>query len=111
MIIAVGAACISALMVSDVRSATVEASCAAAPITHSLPDTSMKNLSRNWVHVGKLWMGYIIGEPGFVADPDGQKIPWYRSKGSAFGKLRVSGSRVDGDAAPLRVWIPSGYAT
>jgi hypothetical protein len=50
-------------------------------------------------------------DPGFVADPNGEKVPWWRSKGSAFGKLRVSGHRLDADAPPLRARIPSGYAT
>lgn len=71
----------------------------------------MKSLSRNWVHVGTLWMGYTLADHAFVADPEGQKIAWWRAKGSAFGKLRISGTRLDEAAPPLKTWIPTGYAT
>jgi hypothetical protein len=52
-------------------------------------------------------MGYTRADHAFMALPTGQKIPWFRSKGSPWGRLRVSGSRVDGDAMPLKVEIPA----
>jgi hypothetical protein len=55
-------------------------------------------------------MGYTLSHSAFVSDPAGQKIAWWREKGSAFGKLRVTGKRLDADAPPLKVQIPSGYA-
>ncbi len=54
-------------------------------------------------------MGYTLAHSAFVSDPTGQKIAWWREKGSAFGKLRVTGKRLDADAPSLRVRIPSGY--
>jgi hypothetical protein len=104
------AASVAAAASAPVRGAATDYVCHTAPITHTLPDPSMANLSRNWVHVGKLWMGYLIAQPGWVSDPTGQKVPWYRSKGSAYGKLRVTGYRLDEQAPPLRTWIPTGYA-
>lgn len=101
----------SAFAAPGSRAASTSDSCPVTPITHTLPDPSMKALSRSWVHVGTLWMGYLNVDPGFVADPEGEKVPWWRSRGSAYGKLRVTGYRLDEDAPPLRVWMPSGYAT
>jgi hypothetical protein len=56
-------------------------------------------------------MGYTLADHAFRSDPEGQKIAWWREKGSAYGKLRVSGQRLDAEAPPLRAHIPSGYAT
>jgi hypothetical protein len=88
---------------------SADASCKATPLTHRAPTAYLGNLSRNWVHVGKLWMGYTRADPAFVSDPTGQKIAWWREKGSAFGKLRVTGNRLDAGAPSLKVRIPSGY--
>jgi hypothetical protein len=90
--------------------ADVDAACNATPITHRIPDRSLTNLSHNWAHIGKLWMGYTLADHSFKADPEGQKIAWWREKGSAYGKLRVTGRKLDGDASPLTASIPSGYA-
>lgn len=87
------------------------AACNATLITHRIPDASLKNLSHNWAHIGRLWMGYTLADHAFKADPEGQKIAWWRAKGSAYGKLRVTGKRLDGDAPPLAARIPTGYAT
>jgi hypothetical protein len=89
---------------------SLDASCDATPITHRVPHRSLVNLSRNWAHVGKLWMGYTLADSAFESDPSGQKIAWWREKGSAFGKLRVTGKRLDAEAPPLTAHIPSGYA-
>ena len=93
------------------RSSPLDESCRANPITHRIPNRSLANLSHNWVHVGKLWMGYTLADSAFESDPTGQKIAWWREKGSAFGKLRVTGKRLDAEAPPLTAQIPSGYAT
>ena len=93
---------------ADSRGST-EASCNATPVTHRVPNVSLTNLSRNWAHVGKLWVGYTLADSAFVSDPTGQKIAWWRDRGSAFGKLRVTGKRLDADAPSLTARIPSGY--
>src|SRR5689334_20247766 len=104
------AACV-AVFASTGSGARSTYTCQATPTTHTLPDPSMKTLARIWLHVGPLWMGHLIGEPVFNSDPAGVKVPWWRSRGSAYGKLRVSGYRLDADAPPLGVFIPTGYAT
>jgi hypothetical protein len=96
--------------VQAARSSPRDESCNATPITHEIPNRSLVNLSHNWVHIGKLWMGYTLADSAFESDPTGQKIAWWREKGSAFGKLRVTGKRLDAEAPPLTAHIPSGYA-
>jgi hypothetical protein len=86
------------------------AACNATPVTHRIPNRSLVNLSHNWLHVGKLWMGYTLADSAFESDPNGQKIAWWREQGSAFGKLRVTGKRLDAEAPPLNAHIPTGYA-
>lgn len=54
-------------------------------------------------------MGYTRAHRAFLALPTGQKIAWFRGKGSRWGRLRVSGSRLDADAAPLQVRIPANH--
>jgi len=73
------------------------------------PNAWMGTLSTHWVRQGTLWMGYTRGDHAFVARPTGQKIPWFRARGSRWGRLRVSGVRIDGDAPPLKVHIPASY--
>jgi hypothetical protein len=51
-------------------------------------------------------MAYSRGDHNFVADPKGQKIAWYRETP---GRLRVSGSRLDAKAPPLKADIRYGY--
>jgi hypothetical protein len=107
-----GVAGVAALAaVPTTRGASSDFACHASPITHAPPDPSLRSLSRNWLHAGTLWMGYTLADHSFVADPTGQKIAWWRDKGSAFGKLRVSGTRLDAAAPALKTWIPGGYAT
>jgi len=59
-----------------------------------------------------LWPDGVIvfepGGPGFVTRDLalGTKFPWNRY---VVGKLRVTGHRTDGDAAPLRLEAPNGY--
>jgi hypothetical protein len=69
----------------------------------------MGTLSQHWLRQGTLWMGYTRADSGFVADPTGQKVGWFRGKGSAWGRLRVSGSRLDGDAPPLEARFGVNY--
>jgi hypothetical protein len=66
----------------------------------------MGGLAAHWLRQGRLWMAYTRGDHAFVADRRGQKIAWYRE---VPGRLRVSGSRLDAKAQPLRADIPSGY--
>ncbi len=53
-------------------------------------------------------MGYTCADHSFIADPQGQKIAWYRE---AQGRLRVSGTRLDSHAPPLNADITYGYGT
>ena len=69
----------------------------------------MGSLATHWLRQGTLWMAYTRADTAFVARPTGQKVPWFRGKGSRWGRLRVSGSRIDGDAPPLKVSIPATY--
>lgn len=66
----------------------------------------MGGLSTHWLHDGKLWMGYTRADQSFLSDPRGQKIAWYRQ---AEGRLRISGTRLDGPSRPLQAHVPSGY--
>jgi hypothetical protein len=106
-----GVAGVVALAAPVTRGASSDFACNASPITHAPPVASLRSLSRNWLHVGTLWMGYTLADHAFVADPAGQKIAWWRDTGSAFGKLRISGVRLDAPAPALKTWIPGGYAT
>ncbi|HET9243646.1 MAG TPA: hypothetical protein VFN99_09380 [Gaiella sp.] len=54
-------------------------------------------------------MAYTRAHDAFLARPTGQKIAWFRGKGSPWGRLRIAGSRLDGDAAPLKARIPAQY--
>lgn len=78
------------------------ASCLVTPVSTKPPNAWMASLSRHWLRSKTLWMGYTRADSAFVARPNGQKIPWYRSAGSPWGRLRVTGSRIDAPAAPLR---------
>lgn len=69
----------------------------------------MGTLSQHWLRSGTLWMGYTRADSAFVARANGQKIPWYRSAGSPWGRLRVTGSRIDEPAAPLRFATATTY--
>jgi hypothetical protein len=66
----------------------------------------MGGLSTHWLRQGKLWMGYTRADQSFIADPRGQKIAWYRE---VPGLLRISGTRLDGEAQPLQARVPLGY--
>lgn len=85
------------------------AECRETPVSPVPPNAWMGTLATHWRRQGTLWMGYTRADRAFVARPTGQKIPWFRSKGSRWGRLRVSGSRIDGDAPPLQVHIPADY--
>ena len=69
----------------------------------------MGSLATHWLRKTTLWMAYTRADHSFLATPTGQKIGWFRSEGSPWGRLRVSGSRLDGDAAPLKAQIPASY--
>jgi hypothetical protein len=73
------------------------------------PNAWMGSLATHWLRRSTLWMAYTRADHSFLATPTGQKIGWFRSKGSPWGRLRVSGSRLDGDAPPLKVHIGVGY--
>ena len=69
----------------------------------------MGTLSTHWLRRGTLWMGFTRADQAFVARPQGQKVGWYRAKGSPWGRLRVTGTRLDGEAPPLRFSTPVTY--
>lgn len=83
--------------------------CRESAVSPTPPNAWMGTLSTHWLRQGTLWMGYTRAEHAFVARPKGQKIGWFRDKGSRWGRLRVSGSRINGDAPPLKVDIPASY--
>ena len=67
-------------------------------------------LSRSWWYRNYVWMGVagaFHGE-GFVVDPTGQKIGWYRQR---HGVLRVYAKRLDGPAAPFTAELNPNYGT
>jgi len=88
---------------------TTAATCAQTPVSATPPNAWMGTLSTHWLRSGTLWMGYTRGDHAFVARPTGQKIPWYRAAGSPWGRLRVTGARIDAPAAPLRFTTPATY--
>jgi hypothetical protein len=90
-------------------SAATAASCVLTPVSAKPPNAWMGTLSNHWLRSGTLWMGYTRADHAFVARPNGQKIPWYRAAGSPWGRLRVTGSRIDALAAPLRFSTPATY--
>ena len=59
---------------------------------------------------GKIWTVLPIdGKLRITPERDGstgEKFPWWKEVPSP---LTVTGRRLDGPAAPLRAWIPSGY--
>jgi hypothetical protein len=73
------------------------------------PNAWMGSLATHWLRQNTLWMAYTRADRSFLATPTGQKIGWFRSTGSPWGRLRVSGSRIDGDAPPLKVQIGVSY--
>ena len=67
-------------------------------------------LSRSWWYRNYVWMGVagaFHGE-GFVADPRGQKIGWYRQRR---GRLHVYAKRLDGPAASFVAVVNPNYGT
>ena len=89
-------------------SATASA-CVLTPVSAKPPNAWMGTLASHWLRSGTLWLGYTRADHSFVARTNGQKIPWYRAAGSPWGRLRVTGSRIDAPAAPLRFSTPTTY--
>ena len=85
------------------------AACVLTPVSGKPPNAWMGTLSSHWLRSGTLWMGYTRADHSFVARANGQKVPWYRAAGSPWGRLRVTGSRIDAPAAPLRFSTPATY--
>jgi hypothetical protein len=79
-----------------------EGACRETAVSPRPPNAWMGTLSTHWLRNGTLWMGYTRADRAFVARPRGQKIGWYRAAGSPWGRLRVSGRRLDAEAPPLR---------
>jgi hypothetical protein len=76
--------------------------CRETTVSPEPPNAWMGTLSTHWLRSGTVWMGFTRADRAFVARPNGQKIPWYRAAGSPWGRLRVTGTRRDGEAPPLR---------
>jgi hypothetical protein len=76
--------------------------CGLTPVSAKPPNAWMGTLSTHWLRNGTLWMGYTRADRAFVARPRGQKIGWYRAAGSPWGRLRVTGARLDAEAPPVR---------
>jgi hypothetical protein len=83
------------------------AACATTPrASHAAPGLS--TLSRSWWHRNRVWMGVagaFHGE-GFVADPKGQKIGWYRERR---GVLKIYAKLLDGPPASFVSEVPPYY--
>jgi hypothetical protein len=77
------------------------ADCPVTPVSARPPNAWMGTLSAHWLRSRTLWMAYTRADDAFVARPLGQKIAWFRGKGSPSGRLRVAGRRLDGAAPPL----------
>jgi len=92
-----------------VDSSRTIADCQETAVSPKPPNAWMGGLSKHWLRQGSLWMGYTRAEEAFVARPNGQKIAWFRGSGSTWGRLRVSGTRIDAVAPPLKVEIPAKY--
>jgi hypothetical protein len=81
------------------------------------PKEFFGSVSAHWngnLYVGGLWPnGTIVFRPGGagLVYPDGSvgmKIAWYRGQG-VYGKLAITGKRLDAVGPPLRASIPDGY--
>ncbi len=84
--------------------------CATTARASGLPDPSLKTLSRTWWKQNGVWMGVagsFHGE-GFKADPEGQKIAFYRDR---VGYLHLYGKRLDGPPASFTATISNAYGT
>jgi hypothetical protein len=93
------------------RGAALDASttCHATSLA-SRPAPGLSTLSRTWWYRNYVWMGVagaFHGE-GFVADPRGQKIGWYRQRR---GRLAIYAKRLDGPAAPFSADVNRNYGT
>jgi len=87
----------------------VSPGCPETAASRTPPNAWMGSLATHWLRKSTLWMAYTRADHSFLASPTGQKVGWFRSKGSPWGRLRVSGSRLDGDAPPLKVHIGVSY--
>jgi hypothetical protein len=101
---------ITGVAVADATDSTSRSTnaCRLTPVSPRPPSAYMGGLSIHWLRQGNLWMAYSRGDHNFVADPRGMKIAWYRETP---GRLRVSGSRLDAKAPPLKAEITYGYGT
>lgn len=82
-------------------------SCAPTPRA-TRPAPGLATLSTTWWHRNRVWMGVagaFHGE-GFVADPKGQKIGWYRERR---GTLRIYAKLLDGPPASFTAEVPPYY--
>jgi hypothetical protein len=85
--------------------------CAATPPNGSTPPGETRSAQHHggsglWVN---LWPDGVIAVGSNYQRPDGSigmKFPWWRS---VIGDLKISGTRLDAAAPPLRAEIPSGY--
>ena len=81
--------------------------CPVSPITTERPENANTAAwSKTWYRSqdGRIW----ASAPGLQSyRPEGDKVLWVKPSGSS---LEVKGRRLDGQAVPLRVHIPGGYA-
>jgi hypothetical protein len=89
--------------------AAASAACTTTPVSSRPPNAWMGTLATHWLRSGTLWLAYTRADHAFVARPRGRKLPWYRAAGSPWGRLRVTGSRLDAPAPPLRFSTPATY--
>ena len=101
-----------AMIVVASPGATASSRSGVCPVTSrtARPAPGLATLSRTWWYRNYVWMGVagsFHGE-GFVADPRGQKIGWYRQRR---GHLRVYAKRLDGPAAKFTADVNTNYGT
>jgi hypothetical protein len=105
-----GAAVLCLLAGAAHDSAATQTSTCNATRRAARPAPGLSQLSRTWWYRNYVWMGVagaFKGE-GFVADPRGQKIGWYRQRP---GHLHVFAKRLDGPPASFVADVIQSYGT
>ena len=109
LLVGVASACLVVGVGASRAGSDASSACPATPRS-SRPAPGLSTLSRTWWYRNYVWMGVagaFRGE-GFVADPRGQKIGWYRQRR---GRLRVYAKRLDGSAASFVAEVNPNYGT
>jgi hypothetical protein len=99
----------ASLSVVPTQPGRAEGACSETPRA-TRPAPGLSTLSTTWWYRNYVWMG-VAGAfrgQGFVADPKGQKIGWYRQRR---GRLHVYATRLDGPPASFAADVIQAYGT